>query len=602
MAGLIPKDFIDQLLSRIDIVDVVNSRVTLKKAGREYTACCPFHNEKTPSFTVSPNKQFFHCFGCGAHGSAITFMMEYDHLEYVEAIEALAATLGVEVPRESTDGRRSQPPPKKKTATLYDLNQAACDHFSANLQQSSKAVDYIKQRGLSADIVKQFGIGYSLDEWDRLTQLFGQSFGGQNLLAAGLQVRNDSGRVYDRFRDRLMFPIRDRRGRVIGFGGRVLGDGTPKYLNSPETDVFHKGSELYGLYEARQSTRQLERVLVVEGYMDVVALAQFGLSYAVATLGTATTSQHIQQLFRLVPEVVFCFDGDRAGKAAAWRALETALPELSDERDIRFLFLPDGEDPDTQIRKVGKEAFEGEIAKALPLSRFFILGLKESLGFGAEATLHMAEDSARFSVEASRLLNQMPDILLKRTLLQEIQRLGKAVVGQTISQEVTRNAEPDWRSARQKNLSAGANSGAAVRPGDQEIRKTPVRYAITLLMHSPELAELAVYPEKLLAWDVPGVDLLAKLLEIIEERPNITSAGLFEQFRGTPYEKILLKLMSWQPKDADVQILQQEFQDCFRQIKRQVREKALERLIHKEQTAGLTPQERHDLQSLLHDT
>ncbi|MGB1255734.1 MAG: DNA primase, partial [Thiolinea sp.] len=379
MAGRIPREFIDQLLGRVDIVDVINGRVPLKKAGREYTACCPFHNEKTPSFTVSPTKQFFHCFGCGAHGSAITFLMEYEHLEYVEAIEALARNMGVEVPRE--EGGRESSPRKKTDDSLYGLMEETAKHYRAQLSKSQVAVEYIKQRELSPEIVQQFGVGYSADEWDRLTQLFGRDFGQQKLLACGLQIQNDAGRVYDRFRDRLMFPIRDRRGRVIGFGGRVLGDGTPKYLNSPETEIFHKGTELYGLFEARQHTRKLERLLVVEGYMDVIALAQFGVSYAVATLGTATTSHHIQQLFRLVPEVVFCFDGDRAGKEAAWRALENALPELSDEREVRFLFLPTGEDPDTQIRRVGKEVFEADLKKALPLSKFIIMGLKQELGY-----------------------------------------------------------------------------------------------------------------------------------------------------------------------------------------------------------------------------
>ncbi|PID33996.1 MAG: DNA primase, partial [Thiotrichales bacterium] len=325
MAGHIPKEFIDQLLGRIDIVDVINKRVPLKKAGREYTACCPFHNEKTPSFTVSPTKQFFHCFGCGAHGSAISFLMEYDHFEYVEAIEALARDLGVEVPREQRAGDNGRPR-KKLDNSLYSLMEEVARYFSTNLNKSQEAIEYIKKRGLSVEIIQQYGVGYSTDEWDRLTQLFGREYGQQKLLACGLQIQNDSGRVYDRFRDRLMFPIRDRRGRVIGFGGRVLGDGTPKYLNSPETDIFHKSAELYGLFEARNNTRQLNKFLVVEGYMDVISLAQFGITYAVATMGTATTTEHIRQLYKSgVTQVVFCFDGDRAGEEAAWKALKNAL-------------------------------------------------------------------------------------------------------------------------------------------------------------------------------------------------------------------------------------------------------------------------------------
>ncbi len=604
MAGHIPKEFIDQLLGRIDIVDVVNKRVPLKKAGREYTACCPFHNEKTPSFTVSPTKQFFHCFGCGAHGSAISFMMEYDHLEYVEAIEALARNLGVEVPREKTTGDHK--PRKKLDNSLYGLMEETAKHFSNELNKSQKAIEYIKERDLSTEIIQQYGVGYSTDEWDRLTQLFGREYGQQKLLACGLQIENDSGRVYDRFRDRLMFPIRDRRGRVIGFGGRVLGEGAPKYLNSPETDIFHKGSELYGLFEARNNTRKLTKFLVVEGYMDVIALAQFGITYAVATMGTATTIEHIGQLYKSgVTQVVFCFDGDRAGEEAAWKALKNALPAVNDDREIRFQFLPEGDDPDTLVRRLGKEGYEAELKKALPFSKFFIRGINEGLGLKAESTLHSIEDSSRFATEASRLLDQMPDSLLKKSLLQEIQRLGHVT-------NVPSNAQGFSAEGKQRGFDrpyrknfgkfAEKPQGAPSQPGDYAVKKTPVRYAITLLLNAPELVSEVGNPEKLLEWDIPGINLLFKLVETAEENPHIHSAGLMERFRGTEHEKILLKLMKWQPQEADMQVLQQEFQDCFRQIKRQAREKALEKLIHKDQTVGLNPQEQHDLQSLLYDT
>ncbi|MEZ5534166.1 MAG: DNA primase [Thiolinea sp.] len=590
MAGHIPREFIDQLLGRVDIVDVINSRVPLKKAGREYTACCPFHNEKTPSFTVSPTKQFFHCFGCGAHGSAISFLMEYEHLEYVEAIEALARNLGVEVPREQKAGGNQ--PRKKLDNSLYGLMEEVAGAFRKNLNASPKAIDYIKQRGLSADIVQQFGIGYASDEWDALTRLFARDYGQQKLLACGLQIQNDSGRVYDRFRDRLMFPIRDRRGRVIGFGGRVLGDGTPKYLNSPETEIFHKGAELYGLFEARQQTRKLERLLVVEGYMDVIALAQFGVTYAVATLGTATTQQHIQQLFRLVPEVVFCFDGDRAGKEAAWRALETALPELRDDREIRFLFLPAGEDPDTQIRAVGREQFEDSLqSDTLPLSDYLLANLKEQYNISSR------EGRTRLSDRASGLLATMPDILLKDQLFDELARLvgvETAVIRQRQTKPEPQQEAPPW--------AGGEPNSSMARPiSHQEVRMTPVRYAIALLLNYPALSEWSENPEQLIHYGLPGIDLLCKLVETAEENPHIHSAGLMERFRSTEHEKILLKLMKWQPQEADMQILQQEFQDCFRQIKRQARQKALESLLHKEQTEGLNLQEKHDLLSLLDD-
>ncbi|PID34332.1 MAG: DNA primase, partial [Thiotrichales bacterium] len=561
MAGHIPKEFIDQLLGRIDIVDVINKRVPLKKAGREYTACCPFHNEKTPSFTVSPTKQFFHCFGCGAHGSAISFLMEYDHFEYVEAIEALARDLGVEVPREQRAGDNGRPR-KKLDNSLYGLMEEAAKYFSANLNKSQKAIEYIKKRDLSAEIIQQYGVGYSTDEWDRLTQLFGGEYGQQKLLACGLQIQNDSGRVYDRFRNRLMFPIRDRRGRVIGFGGRVLGDGTPKYLNSPETDIFHKSAELYGLFEARNNTRQLNRFLVVEGYMDVISLAQFGITYAVATMGTATTTEHIRQLYKSgVTQVVFCFDGDRAGEEAAWKALKNALPAINDDREIRFQFLPEGDDPDTLVRRLGKAGYEAELKKALPFSKFFIRGINEGLGLKAESTLHSIEDSSRFAIEASRLLDQMPESLLKKSLLQEIQRLGH-VTSNPVTTQNTSFAGGHHRFERPYRKKfwhvAEKPQGVSSRPGDHEVKKTPVRYAITLLLNTPELVSEVGNPEKLLEWDIPGINLLFKLVETVEENPHIHPAGLMERFRGTEHEKILLKLMKWQPQEADVQVLQRE--------------------------------------------
>ncbi len=601
MTGRIPKDFIDQLLTRINIVDVIQARLPLKKAGREYMACCPFHGEKTPSFTVSPTKQFYHCFGCGAHGSAISFLMEYEHLDYTEAIEALARILGIEVPRER-DAKSMPLASKAKLADLYSLLTEAAKLYTQCLTQAPEAQAYLQQRGLSMDVVQQYSLGFSPDDWHTTSRQFAAQYGQDKLLASGLQLKNEAGKIYDRFRGRLMFPIRNRKGQVIGFGGRVLGAGTPKYLNSPETEVFHKGSELYGLFEARQQTRQLERLLVVEGYMDVIALAQFGISYAVATLGTATTQQHINLLFRQVPEVIFCFDGDRAGKEAAWRALETTLPELRDGREVRFLFLPSGEDPDTQIRKVGRAAFEESLAKALPLSKFFTLGLKEELGFKAESTLHVSEDSALFANEAKRLLDLMPDILLKQPLMQEIQRLSGLALGQELSlteePKSFRTQNPKFKSKYAEREPQGIRAKTAK---DFEVRKTPVRYAITLLVHSPELATEIEHPEKLLDWGLPGLDLLVKLVATIEEFPEMHAAALLECFRDTPHEKTLLKLMLWQPQSSDEALLRREFQDCLRRMKVQATDKAVERLVAKDQTQGLSEQEKHDLFSLLNE-
>lgn len=602
MTGRIPKDFIDQLLTRINIVDVIQARLPLKKAGREYMACCPFHGEKTPSFTVSPTKQFYHCFGCGAHGSAISFLMDYEHLDYTEAIEALARILGIEVPREND--AKSMPSAKKaKLTDLYSLLADAAKLYTKTLSQAPQAQAYLEQRGLSKAVIEQYALGFSLDDWNTTGKYFAAQYGQDKLLASGLQLKNEAGKIYDRFRGRLMFPIHNRKGQVIGFGGRVLGAGTPKYLNSPETEVFHKGSELYGLFEARQHTRSLERLLVVEGYMDVIALAQFGISYAVATLGTATTQQHINLLFRQVPEVIFCFDGDRAGKEAAWRALETALPELRDGREVRFLFLPTGEDPDTQVRKVGREVFESSLAKALPLSKFFSLGLKEDLGFKADATLHVSEDSARFANEAKRLLDLMPEILIKQPLLQEIQRLS----GLALAPESQLAEEPAAAPRLQKVKFKGKyierepEGVRAKTAKDFEVRKTPVRYAITLLVHSPELVTQIEHPEKLLEWELPGVELLVKLVATIEECQTIHAAALLERFRGTAHEKTLLKLMLWQPQSTDEELLKREFKDCLSRMKAQASDKAIERLLAKEQTQGLSEPEKHDLFSLLQE-
>ncbi len=367
MPGAIPQHFIDELLSRADIVEIIGRRVPLKKAGREFQACCPFHNEKTPSFTVSPTKQFYHCFGCGAHGSALSFMMEYDRLSFPEAVEELATSMGLEVPREAGFAQGPDHRP------LFDILERAAAYFAQQLRQhaqAAQAVEYLRGRGVSGEVAADFRLGYAPPGWDNLLQALG---GGDDsrirlLREAGLITEQD-GKRYDRLRDRIIFPIRDTRGRVVGFGGRLLGDGKPKYLNSPETPVFHKGRELYGLFEARQADANPARLLVVEGYMDVVALAQFGISNAVATLGTATTSDHLEKLYRATPELVFCFDGDRAGRDAAWKALQTALPLMREGRQARFLFLPDGDDPDSMVRRIGQEAMQAEIGDALPLSR-----------------------------------------------------------------------------------------------------------------------------------------------------------------------------------------------------------------------------------------
>ncbi len=395
---MIPEQFIQELLNRVDIVDVIDKSVPLKKAGANYSACCPFHNEKSPSFTVSPTKQFYHCFGCGAHGTAIGFLMEYAGLSFVEAIHDLAKNVGMIVPQETRDAERV---PQNVMLGLQETLQQAANYYKAELKKSQHAIDYLKARGLSGQIAAKFQIGYAPAGWQNLQSVFA-NYENEALNTAGLVVENEQGRRYDRFRDRIMFPIHDQKGQVIGFGGRVINpEDTPKYYNSPETPLFQKGHELYGLFVARRAIRDAGRVLVVEGYMDVVALAQYGIEYAVAALGTATTPFHITKLMRQTDEIVFCFDGDNAGRTAAWRAAMNALPALTDGLKLRFLFLPKEHDPDSYVREFGKEKFEAEMQNAMPLSQYIVQHLSE------ENPLNSQEDKVKFLNDAEPILRQI---------------------------------------------------------------------------------------------------------------------------------------------------------------------------------------------------
>src|SRR5690554_1951952 len=423
MAGLIPQNFIDDLLSRVDIVDVIDKRVKLRKTGKNYTACCPFHQEKTPSFSVEPEKQFYYCFGCGAGGNALGFVMNFDQKEFHEAVESLAADCGMSVPREERSPQQQQQ--RSENDTLLSALAQTDQYFQQQLRQHparERAVRYLKSRGLTGQIAKQFGLGLAPPGWDNLLKhLDQQPISRQVQEKAGLIIARDAERRtahqdthYDRFRDRIMFPIRDSRGRVIGFGGRVLGDDKPKYLNSPETPAYHKGQELYGLYEARKLRQKPERFLIVEGYLDVMALTQHGIPFAVATLGTATSATHLTRLFRLVPEVAFCFDGDRAGRQAAWRALETSLPLMEDGRRLRFLFLPEGEDPDSLVRKEGKEAFLARINTADSLSDWFFRHLSDGID---ERSL---DGRAELFSRALPLIKRLPRGLFRQLMLDEL--------------------------------------------------------------------------------------------------------------------------------------------------------------------------------------
>ncbi len=509
----IPESFITELMNRVDIVDVIDSRVPLKKTGREFQACCPFHTEKSPSFTVSPQKQFYHCFGCGAHGTAIGFLMEYDRLEFPDAVRQLAESVGMEVPVEAGNEERID-------AGLYDVMEAATSHFRAALKGNERAIAYLKGRGLTGEIAAEFGLGYAPDSWEGLmNHLRERGFRKDALLATGLGIPGKQGQPYDRFRDRVMFPIRDRRGRVIAFGGRVLDKGEPKYLNSPETPLFHKGRELYGLWEAKQALRELPRLMVVEGYMDVVALAQAGIRYAVATLGTATTPEHLDRLFRTTKEVVFCFDGDKAGRRAAWRALETALGSVRDGRQLKFLFLPEGEDPDTLVRKEGKAALESRIETAQPLSAFLVDALSRQVDLGS------IEGRAKLVDLAKPLVERIPDVVYREMLqekLGQLTRMDGARLGQLIG------------------APAGKPDAHRRLPG---LAMTPVRRAILLLMHQPALSATATeHLDELRELDLPGADLLVKLIEFLRDRPEVSMAGLLEHWRETPGGPALHKL------------------------------------------------------------
>jgi DNA primase len=507
--------FIDDLLARTDIVEVIGTRVPLKRQGREYSARCPFHDERSPSFTVSPTKQFYHCFGCGAHGTAISFLMNYDRLEFLDAVEELARRAGVEVPRETRAKSENT-----ETRDVFNALDATSRFFQKQLAGSAKAQAYVERRGLSAETVSRYGIGYAPDGYSGLKDALGTDARRMALLErAGLFSKNDKGHVYDKFRDRLMFPIHDRRGRVIAFGGRVIDpEDSPKYLNSPETLLFHKGRELYGLWQARQAHTKLERLIVVEGYMDVVALAQHGVTQAVATLGTATTPDHAELLFRNASDVFFCFDGDRAGRNAAWKAVESVLPRMKDGRQAFFLFLPEGEDPDTIVRKEGAEGFESRLAQATPLSAFFFAHMSQ------DVNLSSLDGKARLAERCKPLLAQIPDGAfgdLMRQRLTELTGVG------------ARAATPETHVPAQRARSA---------PPTQAPKQSLVRSAIIHLLHQPALALALEPPYRFAELRQPGIDLLAELISIVRSRPDITTGALLEHFDGREEANALQKL------------------------------------------------------------
>ena len=567
----IPDAFIDDLLARTDIVEVVNARVPLKRQGKEYSARCPFHDERSPSFTVSPVKQFYHCFGCGAHGTAISFLMNYDRLEFLDAVDELAKRAGIEVPRDTQQRNENS-----DSRELFNALEAAARFFQNQLVGSDKARGYLDRRGVDEHIRAQFGIGYAPDGYSALKDALGTDARRMDLLErAGLFSKNDRNHVYDKFRDRVMFPIHDRRGRVIAFGGRVLDpEGTPKYLNSPETTLFHKGRELYGLWQVRQTHSKIERLIVVEGYMDVVALFQHGVTQAVATLGTATTPDHAELLFRNAPDVFFCFDGDAAGRKAATRAMESVLPRMRDGRQAFFLFLPDGEDPDTLVRSEGAAGFDARLQHATPLSQF----LFDSLS--ADVNLATLDGKARLAERAKPMLAQIPDGAfgdLMRQRLTELTGVG------------ARNSAAETHVPVQRARNA---------PAGNTPRRSLVRNAIALLLQQPSLALELQPPYRFVALRQPGIELLTELIALASARPDITTGSLLEHFEGRDEATALQKLAS-QTVPGEETHWREEFLDTMAQLDRQVLQQRVDELQAKQSDGGLDDADKAELRALL---
>jgi DNA primase len=561
MAGQIPQQFIDQLLDRIDIVELIDARVKLRKAGKDYSARCPFHEEKSPSFSVVPSKQFFYCFGCGASGNAIGFLMDYERLDFPEAVEKLAASLGLEVPREGGETRQDD-----GHKALLDILHRADQWFRRQLREHSdaaEAIDYLKQRGLHGAIARDFGIGFAPPGWDNLLRALATGEREQKLLlAAGLLIEKDGGGYYDRFRHRIIFPIRDIRGRTIAFGGRVLGDDKPKYLNSPETAVFHKGRELYGRYEVRQCGQDGAPLLVVEGYMDAVMLAQHGIREAVATLGTALTNAHMLGLFRHHSEVIICFDGDVAGRRAAERALQLVLPAMEGGRQVRFLFLPEGEDPDSLVQRIGATEFRGLLNRATPLSE----QLFETLG--QDIDLSSLDGRARLAKLALPAVARISGAMFRGLMLDELAR--RSGVGR---EELQTFAESAQRQAREKRpLPAGPSPSAPPSPPPR--RRTAglsiVERAIALLLHQPDLAAAAGPIEALASLDEPHVGLLVALQEKLSEAPETTLGSLLGYWYGSPEGSLLARLAAVAPASGGEEANAREFEDLISRLRARI--------------------------------
>lgn len=576
----IPQNFINDLLAHVDIIEVISPRLNLRKAGNNYLALCPFHNEKTPSFSVNPRKQFYHCFGCGTSGNAISFLMDFDKLEFIEAIETLAAAVGMEVPKTENSANQAQ------FTQLYTLLEKVNDFYRAQLTKSVTAQNYLKQRGISPKICHQFAVGYAPAIWEHLNHFYASSSATkQQLFSTGMLSNNEAKNTfYARFRNRIMFPIRNKRGNIIGFGGRSLGEEIPKYLNSPETILFHKSNELYGLYEAKQSNRNLNQIIVVEGYMDVIALAQYGITNVVATLGTAISTKQIQQLLRVCSRIFFCFDGDAAGKAAAWRALENSLPLLREGFELRFLFLPETEDPDTMVRKEGAAAFVQRLDNSMPLSDFLFQQVTNNIN------INTLEGRAKLIETTKQLLHKMANGVFKQMLMTRLAELTKIDLKTIQDQD---NETTNFTTAPAPTIN---NSSA--------ILISPLQTAIGLLLNHPELASTIDQETLNIITKLNSIEatLFLQLILLLKEKLDANqtpSLGtIFEHWRDHPDFAIIAKIASWEPLIPQT-ALKNEFNATIQAIRNQGLEQIIHSLLQTAKTRELTPDEKIKLQNLI---
>jgi DNA primase len=583
MPGLIPQHFINDLIDRVDITEVLGKHIPLIKAGKgEFKAVCPFHDDSNPSLTISPAKGFYHCFSCGAHGTAVGFLMNFEHLGFVEAIESLASSLSIEIPYEKNQQ------PIKRNNNLFDLLVKIQTHYQEMLKIDKKAIEYLKNRSITGKIAKRFNIGYAPSGWRSVLDKFGTSSAEiKKLLTLGLIIRKDNNNHYDRFRDRIIFPIRDNRGRFIGFGGRILTQDQPKYLNSPETPIFHKGRELYGLYECQQALRNIERLVVVEGYMDVISLAQHGIDYAVASMGTATTDDHFNRLFRLTDYIYFCFDGDQAGLDAAWRALENALPHIREGRQIKFVFLPKNDDPDTFIKKNSAAIFEKELDNGKDLSDFLIEKLAKNID------IKSIDGKARLAEQARPLINSIATGIYKELLIEKL-ATSINISAKKLNKLLLKSTDK----TKQNKIRGSSLSTRKISRNFSKTRPSIVRKAITIILNFPQSSQ-NIDINSITELELPGVQLLYELIKTSKKEPKITTAGLIERWRDDKEGKHLGKLAAMElPEHEDFNAME-ELKNCINQLIVLANRKRIHALIEKEKQALITDKEKTELLDLI---